>query len=43
MFADAEPTSRDQRLLVGFALDDLDPVSLGQYRRRVSVSKGEHP
>lgn len=43
MFADAEPMSRDQRILAAFSLDDLDPVSLEQYRRRVSVSKGEHP
>jgi predicted HTH transcriptional regulator len=43
MFADAEPTARDQRVLVGFSLDDLDPATLEQYRRRVAVTRADHP
>jgi ATP-dependent DNA helicase RecG len=43
MFADAEQTSADARILEGFSLDDLDGSSLAQYRQRFRSAKGEHP
>ncbi|NNN07101.1 MAG: hypothetical protein HKL90_14495 [Elusimicrobia bacterium] len=42
MLADADPLPADQRILTGFALDDLDVASLTQYRQRFRASKGEH-
>ena len=42
MLADADPMPADQRILVGFALDDLDAASLAQYRQRFRAAKGEH-
>ncbi|MCK9418656.1 MAG: putative DNA binding domain-containing protein [Nitrospirae bacterium] len=43
MLADADPEAADQRILQGFSIDDLDPVSLAQYRRRFSATKPDHP
>jgi ATP-dependent DNA helicase RecG len=43
MFADAEGTPADQRILDGFSLADLDPASLTQYRQRFRAAKGDHP
>lgn len=44
MLADADETPRDQRILRGFSLADLDPTSFAQYRRRLRVAKGDdHP
>ena len=43
MFADAQPEGRDQRILQGFSLDDLDAPSLAQYRRRMEAARGGHP
>jgi ATP-dependent DNA helicase RecG len=43
MFADAEPVSADHRILVGFGLSDLDPVSLAQYRQLFRATKADHP
>lgn len=43
MFADAEQTPADYRVLTGFGLGDLDPASLTQYRQRLRAAKGEHP
>ena len=43
MFADAEDTPADQRILDGFSLADLDPASLTQYRQRFRAAKGDHP
>jgi len=42
MFADAEPGGRDNRILKGFTLDDLDAPSLAQYRQRLSTARAEH-
>jgi ATP-dependent DNA helicase RecG len=42
MFADAEPTPADHRILEGFSLEDLDGPSLAQYRQRFRAAKGEH-
>lgn len=42
MLADADPVPADQRILAGFALDDLDATSLTQYRQRFRAAKGEH-
>lgn len=43
MFADAEQTPADYRVLTGFGLADLDAPSLTQYRQRLRAAKGEHP
>jgi ATP-dependent DNA helicase RecG len=43
MFADAEQTPADYRVLTGFGLADLDAASLTQYRQRLRAAKGEHP
>ncbi len=43
MLADADPEAADQRILEGFSIDDLDPVSLAQYRQRFSATKPDHP
>jgi ATP-dependent DNA helicase RecG len=43
MFADAQEIRPDHRILEGFALKDLDPASLSQYRQRFRAAKGEHP
>ena len=43
MFADAQETRPDHRLLEGFTLRDLDPASLSQYRQRFRAAKGDHP
>ena len=44
MLADADETPRDQRILEGFGVDDLDPASLKQYRQRLRVARGDdHP
>jgi len=43
MFADAQETRPDHRILEGFTLADLDPVSLSQYRQRFRAAKGDHP
>jgi len=43
MFADADLTPPDHRVLRGFSIQDLDPVSLAQYRQRLRAAKGEHP
>lgn len=42
MFADSDPAGRDQRILHGFSLDDLDAPSLAQYRRRMETARGGH-
>ncbi len=42
MFADADLDGRDQRILVGFTLDDLDASSLAQYKNRLRAARGEH-
>jgi ATP-dependent DNA helicase RecG len=42
MFADSDPEGRDQRILKGFTLDDLDPPSLSQYRHRMGAARGNH-
>ena len=42
MLADADPIPADQRILVGFTLDDLHPASLTQFRQRFRAAKGEH-
>ena len=42
MFADADPTGRDQRILEGFTLDDLDAPSLAQYKNRLRAVRGDH-
>ena len=42
MFADADPDGRDQRILEGFTLDDLDAPSLAQYRHRMGAARGDH-
>ncbi|MGI5939648.1 MAG: RNA-binding domain-containing protein [Thermoleophilia bacterium] len=42
MFADADPDGRDQRILKGFTLDDLDAPSLAQYRHRMRAARGDH-
>lgn len=42
MFADAEPGGRDNRILKGFTLDDLDAPSLAGYRQRLSTARAEH-
>lgn len=43
LFADAEQTPADYRVLTGFGLGDLDAASLTQYRQRLRAAKGEHP
>ena len=43
MLADAHPTPADQRILRDFSLEDLDPLSLEQYRNRFAASKPNHP
>jgi ATP-dependent DNA helicase RecG len=43
MFADAQETRPDHRILEGFTLADLDPASLSQYRQRFRAAKGDHP
>ncbi len=44
MLADADETPRDQRILEGFGLEDLDPASLKHYRQRLRVARGDdHP
>jgi ATP-dependent DNA helicase RecG len=43
MFADAQETRPDHRILPGFTLADLDSASLSQYRQRFRAAKGEHP
>lgn len=43
MFADAQETRPDHRILKGFSLRDLDAASLSQYRQRFRAAKGEHP
>lgn len=43
MLADADPEAADRRILEGFSIDDLDPVSLAQYRQRFSATKPDHP
>jgi ATP-dependent DNA helicase RecG len=43
MFADAEQTPADYRILEGFDLKDLDHQSLTQYRQRFRAAKGDHP
>ncbi len=43
MLADADPLARDQKILAGFSLDDLDGASLRQYRQRIVAAKGDHP
>jgi len=42
MFADADPAGRDQRILEGFTLDDLDAPSLAQYKNRLRAVRGDH-
>ena len=42
MFADAEQTPADHRILEGFSLADLDGPSLAQYKQRFRAAKGEH-
>ncbi len=42
MFADSDPAGRDQRILQGFSMDDLDAPSLAQYRRRMETARGGH-
>ena len=42
MFADADPDGRDQRILEGFTLDDLDGASLAQYKNRLRAARGDH-
>lgn len=42
MLADADPLPADHRILTGFSLEDLDKVSLTQYRQRFRATKGEH-
>ena len=43
MYRDADPVPADARVLKGFTLDDLDPVSITQYRQLFSVRKHDHP
>ncbi len=44
MLADADEVPRDQRILTGYSLEDLDAASLTQYRRRLQLTKGDdHP
>ena len=44
MLADADEVPRDQRVLNGYSIADLDPASLAQYRRRLQLAKGDdHP
>jgi ATP-dependent DNA helicase RecG len=42
MFADAEPGGRDNRILKGFTLDDLDAPTLAGYRQRLTTARAEH-
>jgi len=44
MLADADPIPQDHRIVRGFSMEDLDPVSIRQYRQRFILAKGEdHP
>lgn len=43
MLADASSIPVDLRILKGFTLEDLDPLSLDQYRQRFSTLKPNHP
>jgi len=42
MFADAEQTPADHRILEGFSLADLDTSTLAQYRQRFQTAKRDH-
>ena len=42
MFADAQPGGRDNRILKGFTLDDLDAPTLAGYRQRLTTVRAEH-
>jgi len=42
MFADADQTPADHRILEGFSMADVDGPSLAQYRQRFRAAKGEH-
>ena len=43
MFAEQVEDSRDERILQGFGLDDIDPDSLRIYRQMLSDRKSNHP
>lgn len=44
LLADADETPRDQQVMHGFGLDDLDAASLRQYRQRLRAARGDdHP
>lgn len=43
MFADRSPQSLDSRILKNFTLEDLDSLSLKQYRQRLISYKPTHP
>lgn len=43
MLADADELPVDHRILTYFGLEDLDPLSLTQYRQRFRAAKGDHP
>ncbi|MBS0616266.1 MAG: hypothetical protein JSR58_06935 [Verrucomicrobia bacterium] len=43
MLADGSLITPDQRILRGFSLQDLDPVTLDQYRRIFLTAKPDHP
>lgn len=43
MMAEAIEESRDDRIVDGFGLDDLDPSTLNAYRNRFSATKPDNP
>jgi ATP-dependent DNA helicase RecG len=43
MFADQSSEPADSRILEGFTLEDLHPISLQQYRNRVGATNPTHP
>ena len=43
MLADGSSVPSDHRILRGFTLDDLDSLTLDQYRQRFASTKPNHP